>query len=139
MGSWVGWGLRVALILMVSGCASTPVLYPNSAYENKPMEARTAEVQACKALAKEHGIKPGYGSRLARQAILQALVGGAGGFIAGRFSGRTRRSAIVGAAAGGGRGLVQGFNAIQQGPTANYRRFVEQCLRSKGYRPVGWK
>ncbi|MBE9520168.1 MAG: cell envelope biogenesis protein OmpA, partial [Proteobacteria bacterium] len=63
-----------------------------------------------------------------------AVVGGA----VGAVDGRAGKGAAVGAAGGGSAGMMRG--AWKSGDPDNIeRRFVEQCLRDKGYQVIGWK
>ena len=52
--------------------------------------------------------------------------------------GSVGRGAAAGAAGSAVVGLVRGLFRSRE-PDPVYRRFVEKCLREKGYEPIGWK
>ncbi|MHC4269551.1 MAG: hypothetical protein ACYSWS_00015 [Planctomycetota bacterium] len=55
-----------------------------------------------------------------------------------RFTGRAGRGAAMGAAGGATGGFMWGlFNAKEVDPVQ--KNFVEECLRLKGYKVIGWK
>jgi hypothetical protein len=67
------------------------------------------------------------------------VVGAAGGAAAGAVSGgNLGRAAGTGAAAGAAIGVVRGLWDGSE-PDPLYKRFVEECLREKGYNPQGWQ
>lgn len=106
-------GIALAVTLAAAtGCASTqsPVLYPNA--------TRTRVVR-----------------RGAEGAAVGAAAGAAGAAV---YGGDIGRAAGTGAAAGAAAGAVRGgFDAADPNPT--YRRFVERCLRERGYDVIGWQ
>ena len=63
-----------------------------------------------------------------------AIVGGAIGAVFGNVG----KGAAAGAAGGGARGGIKGTSESGSGDNL-YRRFIETCLRDKGYRVIGWK
>ena len=129
----------VAIMLLVAACAKKrPVLYPNLAYKTAGASAAMADIDECIQLAADHGHATDAGKNMAastgKGAVTGAVVGGAVGAVAGRPG----RGAAAGAAGGGAGGLMRG--AWKSGdPDEIERRFVEQCLRDKGYQVIGWK
>ena len=126
----------VAIAVLICACAKKrPVLYPNATYQAAGESVAQADIDECFQLAADHGHATDSGKRVtgstAKGAAVGAAVGGAVGAVTGRF-GR-------GLAAGGGAGgLTRG--AMKSGdPDEIERRFVEQCLRDKGYKVIGWK
>jgi hypothetical protein len=53
-------------------------------------------------------------------------------------TGNLGRGAAAGAAGGAAGGMTRGlFESGEPDPVM--KRFVERCLRDKGYEPIGWK
>ena len=69
-------------------------------------------------------------------------VGGAAGTVvggaAGAVTGNLGKGTAVGAAAGAAAGLVRGVSKASE-PSPIHKRFVEKCLRDRGYEPLGWE
>lgn len=123
------------LLLMLAGCATQrPVVYPDPAQPGNPQAATTA----CMQQAEAYGLDYHKGGEIPRRTAEGAVVGGAGGAVVGAILGNTGRGAAVGAAHGATHGLFRGLFAGNQ-PSPVYRRFVEQCLRERGYKPIGWQ
>jgi uncharacterized protein YcfJ len=128
-----------ATMLLMAACAKKrPVLYPNSTYQAAGASVASADIDECIQLAADHGHATDAGKNMAastgKGAVTGAVVGGA----VGAVTGRPGRGAAAGAAGGGAGGLMRG--AWKSGdPDEIERRFVEQCLRDKGYQVIGWK
>jgi outer membrane lipoprotein SlyB len=60
------------------------------------------------------------------------------GAAAGAVVGRAGRGAAMGAAGGGSAGLLRGLFGSRD-PDPVQKRFVEKCLREKGYQVIGWQ
>jgi hypothetical protein len=88
--------------------------------------------------AEQQGAKPNSGERVAKETAEGAAVGGAVGAGVGAVVGGTGRKAAAGAAGGGAGGFTRGV--LDSGdPDPVFRRFVEKCLRERGYEPAGWR
>ena len=92
-----------------------------------------ADIDQCIKLAADHGLEKNAEKNVAvstaKGATTGAVVGGAGGAVEGR-PGK--------GAAGGSAGMMH--EAWKSGdPDDIERRFIEQCLRDKGYQVIGWK
>jgi len=125
------------IILVLAGCASGPVLYPNAYLNNVGKEQADRDIADCRQQADAY-VK----SDAAKQIAKDTAVGGAGGAVVGGAVGAVRGSfgsdLGVGAAAGAAAGLVHG--AIKaSGPSPLYKSFVNRCLRGKGYEVIGWE
>ena len=130
----------IGLALMVAGCApARPILYPNDLYREVGEPAAQEDVNHCIELAETHGFptekQPEEAAEgAARGGIIGAIVGGAIGWVFGNPG----RGAAAGAAGGGTRGGIGGYESSgANDPT--YRRFIETCLRDKGYQVIGWR
>ena len=129
----------VGLALLMSACAKKrPVLYPNSTYKAAGATVARADIDDCIQMAADHGHATDAGKRVAGSTAKGAVVGAAVGGAVGAVTGRPGRGLAAGAAGGGAGGLTRG--AMKSGdPDEIERRFVEQCLRDKGYKVIGWK
>ena len=88
--------------------------------------------------AEAYGLDYHKGGEVTRRTAEGGVVGGASGAAVGAIVGNVGRGAAVGAAHGATQGLVRGLFAGNQ-PSPVYRRFVEHCLRERGYQPIGWQ
>lgn len=134
--------LLLLVLLAVVGCASSkrPVLYPNAHLTRVGQPQADADINACMRAAEASGANSGKGEELAKSTAKAGAVGGATGAVVGAIaSGPSMgRSAAIGGAGAATATLVGGaFDASE--PTQVYMRFVEQCLRDKGYQPIGWR
>ena len=130
-----------ALLLVVAGCAShkRPVLYPNAYWNQVGGDRAQEDIDACFEFAKNQVAQYGKGNKALTEGAKGATAGAAGGAAAGAFSGGgIGRGAGTGAAAGAAIGVVRGLWAGAE-PDPVFKRFVEQCLRDKGYDPMGWQ
>lgn len=129
----------VAIAVLISGCAKKrPVLYPNATYNAAGATVARSDIDDCIQLAADHGHATDSGKNVAGSTAKGAVVGAAVGGAVGAVTGRPGRGLAAGAAGGGAGGLARG--ALKSGdPDAIERRFVEQCLRDRGYQVIGWK
>ena len=127
------------LIVLLWGCAQKrPVLYPNSHLQSVGKTAAQAEIDDCIQLAKDHGTDTDKGTEIAKSSAKGAAVGAAAGAAVGAVTGNFGRGLAAGAAGGGAAGGTR--QALRSGdPDPVFKRFVEKCLRDKGYEPIGWK
>lgn len=128
------------LAVLLVGCGpKRPVLYPNDLYREVGKEAAEEDVNHCIELAEMNDLPTEKQSEdtakgAARGGVIGALIGGAVGWVLGNPG----RGAAAGAAGGGTRGAVGGYEGSGDGDPI-YRRFIETCLREKGYQTIGWK
>ena len=138
---------RLALVLLgvaCAGCAAQhPVLYPGAAFTRVAPEQRARDVDECTqradAYVSGHHVDA---ARVGTHAAAGAVIGGAAGAAGGAVLGSPARHAAAGAAGGGAGGLVHGHFRSMFGankPDRAHRRFVERCLRERGYDTIGWE
>jgi uncharacterized protein YcfJ len=129
----------LAFAVSLSACAQKrPVLYPNTHLQRVGKEQAQADIDECIRFAEDHGVRSGSEEKVAKETAKGAAVGGAVGAGVGAVLGDTGRKAAAGAAGGASGGFTRGvFRSGDPDPV--FARFVEQCLRDKGYAPVGWK
>jgi hypothetical protein len=97
-----------------------------------------ADIDACIQLANDYGAKEDSGTKVAKDTGVGAAVGGAAGAAVGAVTGNLGRGAAVGAAGGGAAAMTR--SALKSGePDPVFKKFVDQCLRDKGYQPIGWR
>jgi hypothetical protein len=127
-----------ALACAALGCATRePVLYPNDHLRSVGAEGARADVAECRERARAY-VKTGVLAEPAKHAAAGAIVGGAAGAAGGAVFGRAGRGAAAGAAGGATAALVR-LALFRRGPEPLERRFVERCLRERGYDPIGWR
>jgi len=123
---------------LVSGCTKKPVLYPNATYQRWGQEIAKQDVDLCIDYAEEMGARTRRAGRLAGETAGSGATGAAVGGAAGAVLGHAGRGAATGAAGAAAGGLVRGLIRWRE-PDPVERRFVEQCLRERGYEPIGWR
>lgn len=131
--------ILVAIMLAAGSCAQQrPVLYPNAHYKYVGKEIAAADTEECIQLAIDHGAREDSGTRVAKDTARGAAVGGAAGTAVGAVTGNVGRGAAAGAAGGGAASMTRSM--LNSGkPDQVFKKFVEQCLRDRGYQPIGWR
>jgi outer membrane lipoprotein SlyB len=126
------------LAMGLAACAAKrPVLYPNAHAQRVGDVHAQQEVDECIELARSDGYGADPAGRAGTRVTGGAAVGAATGAAAGAVLGNAARGAATGAAAGGARSLVRGLFAWRE-PDPIERGFVQECLRERGYRVIGW-
>jgi hypothetical protein len=101
-------------------------------------EASQRDIDACMALAKESGADSNRAGEMAKDTAAGGAVGGATGAVTGAITGAPGTGAAAGAAGGATIGFFRGlFRSRDHDPV--FMNFVDQCLRDRGYQPIGWK
>jgi outer membrane lipoprotein SlyB len=135
--------LRVMLVGgVVASClacaAERPVLYPNARLQEVGAVAAQQDIDDCLQKAAAEGYTANAGGNAAGSTAVGAAAGAAVGAAMGAVAGRAGTGAAMGAAGGGTGGLIRGiFGSRNLNPVQ--RRFVDQCLKDKGYEVIGWK
>ena len=129
----------IGLALALGACAQQrPALYPNAHYKYVGKEIAEADTDECIQMAIDHGVMEDSGARIAKDTARGAAVGGATGTAVGAVTGNLGRGAAVGVAGGGAASMTRSM--LNSGkPNLVFKKFVEQCLRDKGYQPIGWR
>jgi len=132
--------LMLLFALLLTGCAAKrPALYPNQTLQAQGSATGERAIDACLALAESHGHRgPSPGAKAAGGTAVGAAAGAAVGAAVGAVTGSAGRGAAVGAAGGGTTGLLGGLGRSRE-PDPIQKAFVEQCLRERGFQPIGWK
>jgi hypothetical protein len=128
-----------AILLALAACAAKrPVLYPNATYQQAGADAAQRDVDACVEFAKSQGHSAQPAERAGESAAGGAAVGAATGAAVGAVLGSAGRGAAAGAAGGGVRSFLHGLFRWRD-PDPIERGFVQECLRERGYRVIGWQ
>lgn len=129
-------------VLFLTGCAAAkrPVLYPNAHFTRVGQQQAERDIDTCMYAAEASGANAGRGTELAKNTAKAGAVGGATGAVVGAISSSSSvgRGAAIGSAGAATATLVGGAFDVGE-PTDMYIRFVDQCLREKGYQPIGWR
>lgn len=128
----------LTLVTLSAGCSSKqPIVYPNAHLERVGHGQYEADLQSCVAKADEYASAPSQSGQIAERATKGAVIGAASGAAAGAVLGRSGTRAGARAAGRGTSGLVSGLFGAD-GPHPVVRRFIERCMRDKGYDIIGW-
>ena len=129
----------IGISVLITACAKKrPVLYPNATYQTTGTAVAQADIDQCFKLAADHGLETDAEKNVAVATAKGASTGAVVGGAVGAVQGRPGKGAAVGAAGAGSAGMMR--EAWKSGdPDDIERRFVEQCLREKGYQVIGWK
>ena len=133
-------GPSLVILLQLAGCSGAqPVLYPNDVLKNAGEEQAEQDIEACEELAENYVNTSGKGEKVAGNTVVGGAVGAATGAVGGAITGNVGLGTAVGAAAGATQGLLRGiFSSGGSDSNPTYRKFVDRCLREKGYEPIGW-
>lgn len=131
----------VVAALGLAGCASTPQqprFYPNAHYEQVGATQAQYDIDACRQLAADSGVGTNKDGAVGERATQGAVLGGISAGVWGLIRGDAGERALAGAAAGAATGAAAGgFESADTSPT--YKRFMERCLRERGYDVIGWE
>jgi hypothetical protein len=129
----------IPLLVVVYACSpKRPVLYPNAHLKQVGQEVAEADIDECIQLAKDYGADSKSGEKVVSQTAKGATVGGAAGAAIGAVKGDLGHGAAAGAA--GGAAAAGAREILRSGdPDPVFKRFVEKCLRDRGYEPIGWR
>jgi outer membrane lipoprotein SlyB len=131
--------LAGAIVVSSLACAAKrPILYPNAQLEAVGTEAAQQDIDDCLQKAAAAGYTSNSGGNVAGSTAVGPATGAAVGAAVGAIAGRAGTGAAMGAAGGGTSGLIRGiFGSRNLDPVQ--RRFVDQCLKEKGYEVVNWE
>jgi outer membrane lipoprotein SlyB len=118
--------------------AQRPILYPNAHLQAVGIAAAQQDIADCLQRAAAAGYESKVAGKVAGSTAVGGATGAAVGATVGAVTGRAGPGAAMGAAGGGTAGLIRGlFHSRDLDPVQ--RRFVEQCLKEKGYQVIGWQ
>ena len=124
-------------LLLLTACATRPIVYPNQKLRESGQVAVSADTDACLAEADEY-LESGRVPEVAKRTGEGAVVGGAVGAAVGAVTGNVGRGAAAGAAGGAAGSLAHGLFHWRD-PDPVEQRYVERCLAERGYDVIGWR
>jgi outer membrane lipoprotein SlyB len=129
-----------AIVCCCFACAAAkhPILATNDHLQEMTADAVQRDIDECIRLATEAGPGAARDKQIAGQTAGGAAIGAAAGAVAGAISGGPGLGAAAGAAGGATAGLLHGLFGSNE-LDAGQQRYVEDCLRQKGYNPIGWR
>ena len=128
-----------AVVLTAAACGPRrPVVYPDEKVKEVGEEQVRADVEDCLRQAKEAGIGSSKTGEVAKTTAVGAGTGAAIGAAVGAFGRGAATGAAQGAAGGAAAGLIGGLLRSHDLDPVQ-KRYVEECLRSKGYNTIGWR
>jgi hypothetical protein len=129
-----------AAFILVSCASKRPVLYPNDHFTRVGDAVARQDIEECMRLASHHGVQQDRSDEIARDTAEGAVVGATAGAAVGAVVNDVDvgEGAAAGAAGAGAGTLTRGLFRSRD-PDPVYRRFVERCLRERGYAPIGWR
>jgi uncharacterized protein YcfJ len=130
--------VTLALTTACSTGPKQPVFYPNSHMQQVGDAQSLRDTEECMQMAASSGVSQTKDGEIGQKTAKGAALGGVGAGVWGLFRGDAAERALAGAAAGAATGAVTGgFQSAETNPT--YKRFVERCLRERGYDVIGWE
>jgi hypothetical protein len=134
-----------SLVIGLSACASQrPVLSSNAHLMRVGPSVGERDIEECierAEVAASEGRKSSgenVAAGAATSSVVGAAAGGAGGAVVGDAARGAAAGAVGGAVASLTSALLRGLFSSKE-PDPSHRRFVDYCLREKGYEPGGWK
>lgn len=138
ISSFIALIFYLSFILLAACSSSRPVLYPNGHLNSVGMAVADTDIDYCIAQANDSGANRDVLSETARETTEGAVVGGATGATVGAVLGNPGQGAATGAVgAATGRFTRSILNSDKSDPV--FQRFVNRCLRDRGYDVVGWQ
>lgn len=133
----------VALLILLGLVACSgpkPILYPNTHLEAVGPDMAQHDISECRKMAEAAGATPerGKGEKIVGNTAVGAGVGAASGAAGGAVIGAAGSGSAIGAVSGAVAGLLRGLFRSPQ-PSQAHMRFVDRCLKERGYEPVGWE
>ena len=125
-----------AAVLVMLGCATRPIVYPNDKLRRTEGQTLEADIDACMAEARQY-LETGRTKQVAKDTAEGAVVGGAVGAATGAVLGEGRGAGA--GAAGGAAGAFTRSILRSRDPDPVEKAYVNRCLNQKGYDVLGWR
>lgn len=133
------WCIFLINIFLISGCgAKRPVLYPNSHLNEVGKEKANQAIDDCIRLAHDYQAGGNRTEEIAKDTGKAGVVGAATGAVIGALTGNLGRGTVIGGAAAATAAMGSGVMRSDE-PDPVFKQFVDQCLREKGFQPLGWR
>lgn len=133
--------LLTALIFALSACSTfsskQPVLYPNAHLQKVGADVAQQHINECMSLADNSGISK-TNNQIMKKTAEGAAIGAATGAVRGGIRGKNiGENTLGGAAIGGTAGAIHG--AFNSDMNRAYQGFVNECLKNRGFKVIGWQ
>jgi hypothetical protein len=126
-----------SILLLSCAGPQRPVLYPNDKLNSAGKEASTQDINECIQLSVEAGLEEKKGKEVAGETVKEGARGAIIGAAVGAVTGNLGEAAAIGAAGGAAAGMTR--EALDRELDPVQKQYVDQCLRDRGYQPIGWK
>ena len=131
--------LLLFLTQILTACGpKRPVLYPNDYLKQVGQSQAEREIDTCIQMANDYKASGDKTKEIAKDTGKAAVVGAATGAVVGVIAGDAGIGAAIGGAGAATAALGAGIMRSDE-PDPIFRQFVDQCLREKGYQPLGWR
>ena len=139
MRKWIFAVCLTVVTQLLIGCgAKRPVLYPNDHLKQAGQEQAHKDIEDCVRLANDYKAGGNKAKEVATDTAKAGFVAAATGAVIGALTGNVGQATAIGAA--GAATATMGSGIVRSGePDAIFMQFVDQCLREKGYQPLGWR
>lgn len=125
--------------LFLGACgAKRPVLYPNEHLKQIGKAKANQDIDDCIKLANEYQAGGSRAGEIAKDTGKAGVVGAATGAVIGALTGNFGRATAIGGAGAATATMGTGIMRSDE-PDPVFKQFVDQCLRDKGFQPVGWR
>lgn len=129
----------LACMLILNGCgAKRPVLYPDAHLKEVGKDKANLEIDSCIQMANDYQAGGNRAAEIAKDTGKAGVVGAATGAVIGALTGNFGRATAIGGAGAATATMGSGIMRSDE-PDAVFKQFVEQCLREKGFQPLGWR
>ncbi|HIJ87505.1 MAG TPA: hypothetical protein HPP97_07425 [Desulfuromonadales bacterium] len=130
--------LFIAPLTLNACAAKRPVLYPNAQLKEIGQPKADLEIDDCISLANSYKAGGDRTKEIAKDTGKAGIVGAATGAVIGAITGDFGRGAAIGGAGAATAAMGSGIMRSDE-PDPVFKQFVEQCLREKGFQPLGWR
>ena len=131
--------LLISITLMLNACgAKRPVLYPNNHLKEIGRAKADQEIDDCIRLATEYRAGGDRAKEIAGNTGKAGVIGAATGAVIGVITGDIGRATAIGGAGAATATMGSGIMRSDE-PDPVFKQFVDQCLREKGFQPLGWR
>lgn len=130
--------LFLATLLLGACGAKRPVLYPNEHLKQIGKAKANQDIDDCIRLANEYQAGGSRAGEIAKDTGKAGVVGAATGAVIGALTGNFGRATAIGGAGAATATMGTGIMRSDE-PDPVFKQFVDQCLRDKGFQPVGWR
>ena len=131
--------LIFTIALTLNACGTKrPVLYPNDHLKEIGQSKANQDIDDCIHLATEYQAGGNRTKEIAKDTGKAGAIGAATGAVIGAITGNLGRATAIGGAGAATATMGSGIMRSDE-PDPVFKQFVEQCLREKGFQPIGWR